>query len=363
MERLMILGAGRTGRGFAGRLAAEGGLPILFVDKDPGLVEELCRAKERGGFEVRFYGDGRKPVRVTDYEACGTADRPDLTGISLVMVSVGGSHLEEAGLWLRENLPEDREVFVITCENAVGPADTLRNAIGLPNVKVSEAAVFCTTNADGIDILSEDYPVLPFDAERLPGFVPPAAVFRGEKNFGNLLLRKIYTYNAASGIIAYMGWLRGYQDYAQAANDPEILELLDRNYAATNRAVCREFGYDPADQEEFALLSRKKFTNPAIRDSIARNAREPQRKLGRTERILGPAELLVRNGEDPSVLYRTAAAALLYRDDADPVWTEIRRTCTPEEILERYGGVKDPGVLDHILRYYKALAVETGENA
>ena len=135
--------------------------------------------------------------------------------------------------------------------------------------------------------------------------------------------------------------------------------MLDQNYAATNRAICKEFGYDPEEQEAFALLSKKKFTNPAIVDTIARNAREPQRKLGPEERILGPIGLLIRNEEDASVLYKTAAAALLYRDETDPEWTEIQETCSPEEILQKYGKLKDPTIMEHIMGYYEALIHET----
>lgn len=354
-EKILILGAGRTGRGFLGRLAAEAGMPVIFVDKDEHLVERLAEAKLKGGFTVRFYGEEKDPVQVEDYEAVSVNGEVDLSDISLVMVSVGGTHLAEAGAWLGEHLPKDRRMYVIACENAANPADILQEEVGLPNVSVSQAAVFCTTNEDGIDILSEDYPVLPFDAVRLPGFRPPVPGFRPEEKFGNLLQRKIFTYNAASGIIAYMGWVYGFTDYAEAANDPRILEMLDRNYAATNRAVCREFMVDPAEQEEFAALSKKKFTNRSIIDTIARNAREPHRKLGPQERILGPAALLKRNGEDPSVLYQTAAAALLYQDEKDPVWTEIRNTHSPEEILRKYGKLEDADAIREIMSYYVGL--------
>ncbi len=351
-ERILILGAGRTGRGFIGRLAAEAGIPVIFVDKDDHLVKKLAEAKTREGFSVRFYGEEKAPVQIMDYEAASVDGDVDFSGVSLVMVSVGGTHLAEAGVWLKEKLPRDRKMYVIACENAVNPADSLQEAVGLPNVSVSQAAVFCTTNEDGLDILSEDYPVLPYDAVRLPGFRPSVPGFRPEESFGNLLQRKIFTYNAASGIIAYMGWLYGFTDYAEAANDPRILEMLDRNYAATNRAVCREFDVDFSEQEEFAALSKKKFTNRSIIDTVARNAREPHRKLGPQERILGPAGLLKRNGEDPSVLYQTAAAALLYRDENDPVWTEIRKTHSPEEILRKYGKLEDTDAVGEIMNYY-----------
>ena len=101
----------------------------------------------------------------------------------------------------------------------------------------------------------------------------------------------------------------------------------------TNQVLCQVYGYDPDDQEEFAALSRAKFTNQTIADSIERNARDPQRKLQEKERIIGPMKLLWEHGVVPGVLIETAAAALLY--DRGEQWKEICRTYTPGEILEK----------------------------
>ena len=60
--------------------------------------------------------------------------------------------------------------------------------------------------------------------------------------------------------------------------------------------LCKEFGYTKEDQEEFALLSKKKFCDRTIIDTVARNAREPQRKMKAGERIMGPLLLLDQYG-------------------------------------------------------------------
>ena len=158
-------------------------------------------------------------------------------------------------------------------------------------------------------------------------------------------------------MIAYLGALKGYENYADAANDPEIVEKLDRNYAATNRVLCREYGYDAADQREFALLSRTKFMNRTIADTVARNARDPKRKLAAGERIIGPLLLMRRHGEDASVLEETAAAAILYDDPADPAWRELRDSIGAAGILEQVCGL-EPGdpAFTAILERCKALA-------
>ena len=170
--------------------------------------------------------------------------------------------------------------------------------------------------------------------------MPGIKTVKSISNFSDFLTRKLYTYNAASCVIAYLGWKKGYTNYADAANDEEILALLDKNYEVTNRVLCKEFGYEPEDQKEFALLSRNKFCDRTIVDTVARNARDPQRKLAAEERIMGPIKLMYKYGEDASVLEQTAAAAVLYDNDGEDAWKKIKAEKSVEEILTDICGLE-----------------------
>lgn len=354
MTNVTVVGAGRTGRGFIGRLLSEHGDRIQFVDQDAALITALQR---RGRFEVHFFGRQEHTVCVSDYQAA-TWETADFSNTTLIFVSVCGQNLPAVGKALRSRLLPDKHYYIITCENAQDPADVLKQAIGLPNVSVSEATVFCTTvEGENCDILSEQYPCLQCDAARLDGYTPEIPSIQPIWEFGNFLQRKLYTYNAASCIIAYLGWRKGYTDYGEAANDEEIGQLLDRNFAATNRALCQEYGYDEAEQAEFALLARKKFCDRSIRDTIERNARQPQRKLGASERIIGPMRLIEKYHDDHGVLAMTAAAMLLYDGPGEDEWRALRKEKTPEKILESLCLLPRESKLHRdILHYYKAFS-------
>ena len=294
MSKIIVVGAGKTGRGFLGRLLQEAGKEIVFIDKDKELVQQL---KQQKAFEVRFFGGVRESYEVNQFEAY-TWEEPEVKDIlaqdtELIFVSVGGQNLKDVGCELGKLLKEDKHYYIITAENASKPSVTLKEAIGKEKVSVSESTVFCTTiEEEGIHINSENYPYLQCNARLLDGYVPRISTVKTIANFSDFLTRKLYTYNAASCVIAYLGWKKGYTNYADAANDEEILELLDQNYAATNRVLCKEFGYEEKDQEEFALLSKAKFCDRTIVDTVARNARDPQRKLAAEERIIGPIKLM-----------------------------------------------------------------------
>ena len=354
MSKITIIGAGKTGRGFIGRLAAENNADIQFIDKDENLVNQLNSEKS---FTVSFFGGVREDMTISGYTAHTWQDA-ELSDSELIVVSVCGSNLKDVGEELGKHLDKDKHYYIITAENYSNPSGVLREAIGLENISVTESTVFCTTIENGgLNISSENYPYLQCDADLLEGYIPEITTIKPVNEFGNFLTRKLFTYNAASCVIAYLGYLRGYTDYAQAANDPKILELLDKNYAVTNRVLCQEFGYDEADQAEFAQLSKNKFCDKTIVDTVARNAREPQRKLGNSERIIGPMLLINKYNEDASVLEMTAAAMLLYDGEGEDEWRKIKAENSPEEILVKICGIdKANKSFENILNYYKEFS-------
>lgn len=354
MNKVVVIGAGKTGRGFIARLLQESGKEVVFIDKDVELVKSLTEKKE---YDIRFFGNTREVYRVNNFEAY-TWDAEEVKEIfenqvEFILVSVGGQNLKDVGMELARVLAENKYYYIVAAENASKPAVTLKTAIGREKVAVSEATVFCTTIEDeGIHISSENYPYLQCNGDLLNGYVPEAKNIKTISNFADFLTRKLYTYNAASCIIAYLGWKKGYTNYADAANDEEILKLLDKNYEITNRVLCKEFGFDLQDQTEFAKLSKEKFCDRTIVDTIARNAREPQRKLADNERIMGPIKLMYKYGEDASVLERTAAAAIEYDNEGEDSWKKIKAEKTKEEILTDICGLKkECETYKNILKY------------
>lgn len=343
MNKIVIVGAGKTGRGFLARLLQEAEKQVVFIDKNKELVDTLNKDKE---FQIRFFGGVRDTYTVSNFQAYTWEDEEvkDIlaSDAELIFVSVGGQNLPDVGKSLGQVLAADKKYYIITAENASKPSQTLKAAIGRDDVVVSESTVFCTTiEEEGIHINSENYPYLQCNAQLLEGYVPDANTVKVIDNFSNFLTRKLYTYNAASCVIAYLGWKKGYTNYADAANDEEILALLDKNYEITNRVLCKEFGYEEEDQKEFALLSRAKFCDRTIIDTVARNARDPQRKLAAAERIMGPIALMYKYGEDAGILEQTAAAAIEYDNEGEDAWRAIKAEKTTEEILKDICGLKE----------------------
>ena len=321
MKKVIIIGAGKTGRGFLARLL--NGNEIIFIDKNEQLVSLLNKQKS---IDVCFFGNKKEPIKVNFEKAitwnnvCST----DFENVESIFVSVGGSNLVDVGKNLKNYVNATNKIIV--CENASKPAKKLYEAMGVEGIRIAESTVFCTTiekENSSLAINSEWYPYLQYDADVFSSDIPALDNIKPIKNFGGFLDRKLYTYNSASCIIAYLGALKGYTVYSDAANDSEILALLDKNYQIINECICAEYGYEENDQKEFALLSRDKFTDKTLVDTVARNAREPQRKITKTERIVAPLLLQIKYGKDSSVLEKTLAAALLYTPNEESEWNNI----------------------------------------
>lgn len=352
MKKVVIIGAGKTGRGFLARLL--NGNKITFIDKNEATVSALNAEKT---VDIRFFGDKKPPVKVTFEKAVTWAQvsQENLDGVEAIFVSVGGTNLVDVGTELKKYVKAGQKIIV--CENASKPAQKLYNAIGIEGVKIAESTVFCTTierEKGSIAINSEWYPYLQFDADAFGEDLPDVDGIKPVKNFGGFLDRKLYTYNSASCVIAYLGALKGYTVYSDAANDPEILTLLDKNYEIINECICKEYGYEENDQKEFALLSRDKFTDKTLVDTVARNAREPQRKITKAERIVAPMLLEEKYGKDSSVLEKTLAAALLYTPEEETEWNKILAEKGYEGVLTELCGLdKNSAIYQRVLTMAK----------
>ena len=348
MSKVIIVGAGKTGRGFLGRLIRNE--EIYFIDKNVELVNALNKEKE---FNIDFFG-GKKPSLTVGYKGAytwETVTKPVFENTDLILVSVGGTNLKDVGTELSKYVTKENKIIV--CENASSPAKKLYEAIGIDGIEIAESTVFCTTiekEKGALAINSEWYPYLQFDKDAFKNDVPEIDGLKAVSNFGGFLDRKLFTYNSASCIIAYLGAFKGYTVYSDAANDEEILAMLDKNYAVINECICKEYGYEENDQREFALLSRDKFTDRTLVDTVARNAREPQRKITRNERIVAPMLIEEKYGKDSSILEKTLAAALLYTPDEETEWNKMLTEEGYEGILENLCGLdKNSAIFKRVL--------------
>ena len=384
-----IIGAGKIARGFIGHLLYLSGVPFTFIEKAEPLVDLI---NARGQYTVNILGNpdanclvqGAKAVRLDDTDAAADV----VAGAVAVFTAVGGKNLGGIVPLLAEGIRRKSasggKLNVVTCENWKQPAailergvrealadDAAASAYIDENVGFTEAVIMRSGIEAGPELLArdplivnvQDYWELPVDASRLKGELPPIRGLKLIHAFTGFLERKFYTYNAANGTTSYLGALLGYEVLADAAHDERILKVLDGVYQETARALSAKHDFPLEEQLAFTLTSKRKLQDYTIVDSIERNARDPIRKLGPEDRLVGSARLVQSYGIRPDNLCIAIAAAIYYHSPGDPFAEQLERLRTEEgvdAVIEKVCKLDPQGELGTLIKEKIALLKEWG---
>lgn len=338
----VVFGAGKIARGFVGHILFRSGYTIAFVEVNQQLRDILNRT---GHYTVHILGDPSQdavvgPVRALDPADPGVTDA--VLGADIAFVSVGGLNLgsvaEPLAAGLTARLRAGATPFnVIVCENWRNAAATLRTAIepyipadladrfaaeiGIAEATIMRSAIAATPEQAAQDpgsVQSQNFWLLPLDGDAIVGTLPAIETLDPVHNFSNALERKLYTYNTGNATISFLGWLRGHTYLAEAAHDPAILDVVTRVYDEMSATMVKKFGFDPADQREYAARSLAKFQDWAIVDPLTRQIADPLRKLGHNDRLVGAGLAALSQDIQPTAVAIAIAAALRYRNPDDP---------------------------------------------
>jgi mannitol-1-phosphate 5-dehydrogenase len=131
---------------------------------------------------------------------------------------------------------------------------------------------------------------------------------------------KLYGHNATHALAAYVGAVRGVQRIADLPGVAGVMPFLRAAFIEESGAalIRKHAGVDPLFTPEgyraYAddLLAR--MTNPYLQDTAERVGRDPQRKLGWDDRLIGTLRVALRQGVAPRRYALGAAAALAVLD-------------------------------------------------
>jgi mannitol-1-phosphate 5-dehydrogenase len=350
MGSIAIFGAGRISRGFLAHLLSLAHRDFFFIEKDKNLVDKLNTQKK---YSIHVMGHSEKDYIVDKYDSY-TIDDVDqyisrLVASDLILTSIGGQNLSSIApiiaraIEARQSAGIEREANIITCENWIQPAIKLKAAVlGLldegtrayaeAKIGFSESVVLrSATDAeperlakDPLVVNVQDYWTLHIDAATVKGTLPAIEGFEFRRNFAGMLTRKLYTYNAANATVSYLGYLKGYSTIYEAIQDPGILSIVMQVYEETSRALSKEFNISYEEQYAFSMTSLAKLRSRDIVDFILRNARDPIRKLGPEDRLVGPSLMALKYGFEPSGLATGIAAALFFDNPKDESAVRLR---------------------------------------
>ena len=324
----VIFGAGKVGRGFLAQLLDRAGWDFSLVDSHDETIEKL-RSCEGWGIYNLATGENE---RLNAQEILNFDDDLEelLAGADLVLTAMGADHLVRWAEVVRRPLCKRLEngcIDLILAENHPRPATAVRDALlegasaeeinliesnlGIAQAQVLRSCIEPTSNQHPLTVQIQDHWTLPLDGDALRTNITIDG-FERKPNFERELTRKLFTYNCVNAMVCYIGHLAGYEWLADAANNPAIAELALKAGRESSAALVVAYGFDEEEQHGWCNRALSKYQDRTIRDPIERNARDPKRKLGRFERLLGPIHLCMEHNLPHDSLMIGVAAALQY---------------------------------------------------
>jgi mannitol-1-phosphate 5-dehydrogenase len=350
LKKAVQFGAGNIGRGFTGQLFTESGYEVVFVDVVADVVDLL---NERREYTIRYAKPIPENIPVCNVRAVnGTklaAVSDEIHDADLLCTAVGVNVLPHVapgiaqGVQKRAERIGDRPLNIIICENLAHASEFLREKVKeyLPadfheyldrNVGFVESVVARMVpvmteeqkREDPLLVLVEPYKILPVDRVAWVGEMPEIVGVQYRDNFQGYVDRKLFGHNMGHAISAYLGYLRGYEYIYQSMLDPEVKSVTRAAMMETGDAMVKKWGFVASEHQEFVDDLIERFGNEALGDQVARVGKDPLRKLGPADRLVGGAKICVEQGVNPEHVCKGIAAALLYDAPADPTAAKVQ---------------------------------------
>ena len=373
----VIFGAGKIARGFIAHLLSLSDIDFVFVEKADALADLI---NEREQYTINILGAPEKNYVVKNAKALKFSQEKEIieaiAEADVVFDAVGGKNLQEIVPFYIKGIEKKAEkggyLNFVTCENWKEPARILKegveagiapeareyldNYVGFTESVIMRSGIEAPKELlekDPLIVNVQNYWHLPVDAARVKGSLPDIKYMEHLTGFAGFLERKFYTYNAANGTTSFVGALLGYKVLAEAAHDERILKILHGVYQETGKALSMKHGISLEEQMAFAKTSLNKLQDYTIVDSIERNARDPQRKLGKDDRLVGSARMVLSCGIRPENLCTAIACAIYYRNPEDSSAVALEKVVKEEGIdavLEKICGIEPEGELGILIK-------------
>jgi mannitol-1-phosphate 5-dehydrogenase len=390
-KSIVIWGAGRIGRGFVADLFYAAGYRIVLVDKAPELVRQL-RDSSRYMVVRAPRADELQETTIEGYTALATTEaqkvgtevvQADLLAVAVYPDQFQASADELAACLLRrrEERP-DVPLDILLCTNLIHAGPRFEGALeqSLPpeahgylcqRIGVVEALVLriapdppeAVRQRDPLLVWTDGYAELPVDGRSFRGPIPEVPALRLVDDMRAEETRKIYTYNMAHAVLAYQGARRGYDLIVNCMADLNVYAEAEGVLDEASRALQAEYGYTAEEMSAWTKEALERTNNPVLGDTVKRYAADSRRKLGRNDRLVGPALLALKHGIEPRHIISAIAAGLGYVDAGDVGATYVQETLSNSGLREAVCEIcgltpADDVLLDSIVKAYRRQTLE-----
>ncbi len=351
-------GAGSIGRGFIGQLYHQSGYHTVFVDVASDVVDAV---NTRGAYPIDIVSEeGAARVEVHQVSAINGRDEAAaamaLSQASIASTAVGLNALPHIaplialGIERRFSDENASPLDIILCENVKDGSRYMRRLVrehlaeqyhnildehvGFVEASIGRMVPVMTAEQQAKDpllVCVEPYCELPVDAAGFKGAIPAIAHLKPTDNFVAYVERKLFVHNLTHATAAYLGYRRGYAFIYEAIRDDAVRAAVEGAGRESCAALTKKRGLDADELAAHLEDLVARYHNTALADQIARVARDPVRKLGPDDRLVGAARLCVEQDVAMEHIATATAAAILYDAPDDPSAGRVR------DMAQRHG--------------------------
>jgi len=292
--------------------------PTVESDRQ-ALIEAVAGADELATAlpSVKFFGQG-EPGSVVDLLCAGfkaRLKRGDRRR-SVIYTAENHNHAAEIleAVLARLLGAEAKAIFEqVQCLNTVIGK---MSGVVTDEAQIASQGLTRMTGQAGRSLLVEAFNRILITRIRWPDFARGIPVFEEKNDLLPFEEAKLYGHNATHALIGYLARLAGARYMADVRNDTALLRLAREAFLEeSGRALCAKHrGVDPLFTESgytaYADDLLVRMMNPHLQDAVDRVTRDPRRKLGWDDRLVGTLRLALTYGIDPVRYARGARAAL-----------------------------------------------------
>ena len=140
---------------------------------------------------------------------------------------------------------------------------------------------------------------------------------------------KLYGHNAGHALAAYLAHQLGYRRIDELRQRPDVIDFVRAAMVEESGvALCARYAgadplFTPVGFADYADDLIRRMVNPYVRDTVARVGRDPERKLGWNDRLIGAMRLARSAGSVPQRYALGVTSALAYAGVPSDAATEF----------------------------------------
>jgi len=381
-ESCLAIGAGAIGKSVTGLTFKEMGFDVTFVDVNEEVIRDINR---RGGYRIKTARFNMKDTwqEVTGISACNISSaeaEEKAISTDYICTSVGSTGLKAIiptlVKWFqkRDNISKKR-LYLLFFENEGHCVEIVKRGIidgmgavpewlTMAKASIERMTKVLPSHNGEFDVVGER--VFPIFIDKEP--MKNSSIAKDTKrielvdDINAYYYRKLYTNNLGHAALGYVGLYYGYSTAVQTMSDEWVSSIMKKVLDEAGAMLVKTYGFTEKDMQEHITELPTRFWNQGLDDSLLRLARDPIRKLGPNERIIGAMRKCVSEGIEVDGMCKVLCYALRYYREDDKESCELnklRKEKGIEWILENICGIsRDEEIFSCILNTDKALALD-----